>query len=730
MEIVNMMRKRRSVTRGVRLFALLTMMMIFPVTGMAQDDTDALEKEDAAPAPAQPDAAEDAASIQAQPDTTAAGDTAEAGEKAKASSVMYLDSMVTTATRTESKLKELPASISVLGPQDMETVKFIESRKGLLQRIPGFSLIRNLRIPFGGKNYTINLVDGLATASAFGSGSLGSPDKTNSFDIERIEVVKGPASALYGSHALGGVINVITRKPPQEPEYRITAEGGMYDRYRGGVSAGGSSGALGYFVDANMLDYEGWQDRSRFEKKQASGKLLFDIGTASTVTLRGEYIDHFEENPGYLNVSDASGEDFDDIDWREAGVDDAYNDQQALSFSAKYERDLSSQSGFELSYGIRNTESEGPPSYNASGGFGSSDATTQNLVGVYNHGFDFFGSELIAGIDLQHSASDSTTYDGRSVDTGIAQQWDIEAEVMSPFLQYEVSPVERIRVSVGARYDSITYSATGYKVSSFTGRTDYDESTDFSSVSPKAGVTFDLGLEQSLWVSYGQGFVVPSRTYLFVGSRGYDANPDLDPEKANHYEIGLRGQLIDSRLTYDITLYRTDIKDMLVADNTIDRYVNAGEVRIQGVESAIGYAIHDQWRLDLAHTYADNEYIDFVSGTADYSGNTLSASPEHHLNARLTWMPLRGLSAELEWNTISSYYTSAGNDDPKGKENRPDLFNLRLAYETGPWKFWAHVLNLLDEKYAERVSYSSSSQERSYTSGEPLNAYVGLSYTF
>jgi outer membrane receptor protein involved in Fe transport len=261
-------------------------------------------------------------------------------------------------------------------------------------------------------------------------------------------------------------------------------------------------------------------------------------------------------------------------------------------------------------------------------------------------------------------------------------------------------------------------------------RTDYDESTEFTKVSPKAGITFDLGGEQNLWLSYGQGFVVPSRTYLFIGSRGYDPNPDLDPEKAENYEIGLRGRLMGSRLIYDITVYRTDIKDMLVADDEIKLYVNAGEVRVQGVETAIGCALGDHWRFDIAHTYADNEYIDFINGRNDYSGNTLKASPEHHLNARATWMPIQGLSAELEWNHISSYYTSDVNyDDPLGKADRPDLFNLRLSYEKGSWRLWAHVLNLLDEKYAERVSYSSS-DGRKYTSGEPLNFYAGLSYTF
>lgn len=719
-----MTRKRRRLLVRIRLCVLLAMVLMLPAAGMAQDDTMAPDEkkdgamEEATPAPARPDAA-------------ATQDDTKAKPKADAPSAVYLDSMVVTATRTAHNLEEVPAAVSVIGTEEMETVKFVDSRKELLKRIPGYSMIRNLRIPMGGKNYTINLIDGLAISSAFGSGTIGSADATNTFDIERIEVVKGPASALYGSNALGGVINVITRKPPKEPEYRLWGEGGMFDRWRGGASAAGSTRLLGYFLDANILDYEGWQERTVNEQKQVSGKLLFDFDAAS-LTLRSEYIDKYRENPGYLTVPADEPENaiFDDIDWQKAEVKDAYNDEQALSLSAKYERDLSNDSGIELSYGYRNTDSEGPPSYSASGGFSSSNVTNHNVVGIYRNGFDFLRSELIAGVDLQHSASDSDTYEERTVNSDIEQHWEVTAVVTSPFLQYELSPLERIRISLGARYDNIRYSATGYKITPG-GRTDYDEIALYSHLSPKAGITFDLGREQSLWLGYGQGFVVPSRTYLFVGSRGYQPNPDLDPEKADNYEIGLRGKLLDARLHYDITAYRTDITDMLVADDEHDphRYVNAGEVRVQGVETAIGYAPGYHWRFDIAHTYADNKYIDFVSGGDDDSGNTLSASPEHHLNARATWMPVLGLSVELEWNRISSYYTSNANDDPKGKAKRPDLFNLRLAYEKGPWTFWAHVLNVLDTKYAERVSYSSSDGWK-FTSGEPLNFYAGLSYTF
>ncbi len=635
--------------------------------------------------------------------------------------------LVVTAGRTEQKIEEVPASISVIDSKELDTVKFVDSRLELLKRIPGYSMIRNLRIPMGSKNYTVNLIDGLATSSAFGSGTIGSLEDTNTFDIERVEVIRGPASALYGSNALGGVINVITRKPPLEPEYRIWGEGGMYQRGRGGVSAAGSVGAFGYFIDANKMEYSGWRDRSINNRKQVSAKAVVDIGDYSTLTVRSEYLDLYQENPGSLTQAQYHD------DWQQAAVPDAYNDELAKSVSSKYELDLSDRSSIEISYGIRNTVSEGPPSYSATGGFGSSDVTNQNMVGIYKHDYDFYRSQLVAGIDLQNSDSNSITYEDRTADSDIAQEWDVLAEVASPFFQYEISPIDWMRLSVGARYDHIKYSAVGYKIS-HGHTTNYDEEITFSNLSPKAGVTFDLGNNNSLWFGYGQGFVVPSRTYLFVGG-GYgadrfDANPSLQPETAENFEIGVRGHLFDSRLDYDITVYRTDIQDMLVGNSTLHIYENAGLVRVQGLESALGYSINDDWRFDITHTYADNKYIDFVSGSDDYSGNTLSASPKHHLDARLTWMPMHGLEAELEWNHISEYYTSNDNADPAGKAKRPDLFNLRVSYDIdNNWALWGHILNLTDRKYAERVSYSSSSG-RSYAVGSPRTFYAGVTYEF
>jgi outer membrane receptor protein involved in Fe transport len=636
-----------------------------------------------------------------------------------------------TASRVEAEIQDTPASISIVDKEELDTIKFTDATHELMKRIPGYSMSRNLRVPMGGKNYTANLIDGVSMGARFGSNTIGFADYVNTFDIERVEVLRGPSSALYGSNAIGGAINLISRTPPLEPEYRVWGELGQYDRSRGGVSAAGTKGAIGYFFDVNTLDYEGWQDRSVNERDQVSGKLLFDISDSTKFTLRGEYVDRYTENPGRITQAQY------DADRSQAFVYDAYNHDISTTGSIKIEHDFTDHSGIEITYGYRDAEGEGPPSYSATGSFGADHEINQNLVGFYRHDFDFYDSQLIVGVDILDSAAYDIQYVGRIKDpTDIDQEWDTIAEGFSPFFQYEISPTDRITFTVGARRDHIKYSAVGYDNSNFGPPTTtyYDDRKTFSNLTPKAGVTFKLNEDNSLWFSYGQGFVVPSKSQLWVGGWSADANPNLLPEEAEDFEMGLRGdiQVMDTNLSYDVAIYHTKIKNMIVVADVAgtDTYVNAGKVRVQGVETSLSFRPLADWRFDIAHTYADNEYLEYDNSGTDYSGNILAYSPKHHINATATWTPIYGLSAELEVNDISDYYTSTGHDDPKGKGKRPPVFNLRVNYEKGPWEFWGHVLNLTDREYAERISYSSSSGVRSFEVGGPRTFYAGVAYNW
>ena len=635
-----------------------------------------------------------------------------------------MDEISVTASRTSTAIKESPVTIDIIDEEELDIVKFIDSEKELLQRIPGNSMSRNLRIPMGSKNYTVNLIDGMAVGK-FGSGTNGFADETNGSDIQRIEVLKGPASVLYGSNAIGGVINVITKDAPLEPEYRIWGEGGQYNRGRGGTSAAGTAEGIGYFIDANVLNKTGWQDRTRQKKKSLSGKFTKDLSDNSMLTVRAEYLDAYKENPGSLSQAQF------DEDWSQAAVTDAFTDEQMLSASAQYMLAPTDNSELNVSYSIRSHQEAGPPSYSATGDYGEDDVLNQNLTGTYRYDFDAYRSRIIAGADIQRSDSNDVSFDGRSAADPVNARWDISALVTSPFVQFETSPSDRLRLTLGARYDRVKYDADDTFGTS-------DAKATFSSITRKVGATWQLNNENNLWVGYGEGFVVPSRTYLFTTTR-YIANPDLNPEKAKNYEVGIRGRLFNKRMKYDVALYNTTIKDLVVVKDepfpATDTMVNVGEARFRGLETSAAYMATDYLKLAGSYTFARNQYIDYVDGASDYSGNDLSSSPKHHLNLRATVMPTDKLAVELEWDKISDYHTHSDNAaDPDGKASRSGIYNLRLSYDMEGISFWAHARNLLDTKYTRRMSYSLPSKwsagGRNHLSGEGRAMLAGVAYNW
>lgn len=628
--------------------------------------------------------------------------------------IIILDTIVVTTSRGSEKLRETPNAVSLLGKKEVEHVNFIDSRKELLSRIPGNSMIRNLRIPIGGKNYTINLVDGLAMRG-LGRGTNTFIDETNVFDIDRVEVIKGPASSLYGSNAVGGVINIITRKPPKQLEATGWAEGGSWGRKRTGVSAAGAINEnLGFFFDANMGKSDGWQDRTAMNRKRISGKLMFEYGEDSTLSVRGEHLDLYKENPGTISKAQY------DANWRQAGVTDAYVDQKLSSFSAIWNHNISDNTAFKVSYGIRASEEEGPPSWSATGAFGLEKGLTNNLVPQIQHKFDFLQSQLIFGVDMVHDDVSEKALQGRTSSSAVDADFAILGVQKSPFAQFVFRPASWMKVSLGARYDDLSRSIKGTdmifdRFGAYI-RTDViDQKRKFRNISKNAGITFNINPDTSLWFGYGEGFVTPSDSALWTSTR-YNPNPNLKPEKAQNYAVGLRGEALSGKFGYDVSLYNTTIRDM-VLNNTTD-YLNAGKVRLRGLEASLTYQPLNWLGFGAAYTLAQNKLVKYVSGASDYSGNTLSASPLHHINARMILTPgfLEGFKAEVEWDHTSKYYTSDSNDDGLGKYQRPSLFHLRASYDQPHFKLQGSIRNLTNVKHADRVSISRGS--RTYTSGE------------
>lgn len=619
---------------------------------------------------------------------------------------------------------DTPTAGTVIDQAELQRISSTSAETDLLLRVPGISMIRNIRIPIGGKAYTNNLVDGFTVRSQT-QGAFGFLDEVNLWDAEAVEITRGPASVLYPSKAVGGTINIISREPSEEFEGQISTEVGSYGLTRAALNLAGPVGTsevLSYSFSANALDSEGWRDRSAIERRALSAKLQWQVTPSTTLTFKAEQLSYYQEHAGRLTESQ-----FED-DWTQAQYSNLYEDYDTTSFSSTLEHDFGAGRKLELSYGYSNIQGtdacpSGCSSTIASMRQQEFEDENHNLRLLYTQDFAAMDGRLSLGVDAFKGLSDSVTY-RRSINGFSTYRNDadndslIDETSIAPFAQYEFSPAEDFRVSLGARWEN--YEIDVDDRSTY----DLDGSKSYSDLVKKAGVTWEYEPNQILWASVSEGFYVPSTSATVTTANA----TDLPAEESLTWSAGIRGEMAGGRLGYDVGIFHTEIRGMAVSlacggdavicpgDPTGTYSAAAGEVRYQGLEAELRWRASDKVRLDASYTYAHNTYVDFVSTSGDFTGNTASASPDHHVNLRVSYMPTEQWSFEAEADWISSYYTNESNTD---SYERPVLFNLRAQHSLNDRvSLSLAVENVLNEKYSKRVSSTEAAVPvRSYNEG-------------
>jgi outer membrane receptor protein involved in Fe transport len=373
---------------------------------------------------------------------------------------------------------------------------------------------------------------------------------------------------------------------------------------------------------------------------------------------------------------------------------------------------------------------------------------------------DFPGAlraRLIGGIDLETSPGGrqedrlSVTVSGTGANrvysaytvAGRIYDYDVTFQAVSPYLHGEISPTERLRISAGVRFDSLSYEIDNHFAGSFVqmgGPNFYgqvqDQTVDFDHLSPKIGATYALGEHTSLYASYNTGFRAPSESQLFrpsVSGNAADAANKallcvgLKPIVADQFELGARGRV--AAFDYNVVVYDLRKEDDLVSQRdlttNVSTNVNAGKTEHKGIELGFGVAIDPHWRFDAAWSYARHEYVDWVTATANYSGKDMEAAPETLGNTRLSWMPLATALVQFEWIHIGSYWLEASNSPNFPRYPGHDLFNLRASLQySAMWTFFARINNVTDERYADSAQISSNTPV--YSPGLPRTYYLGV----
>jgi outer membrane receptor for ferrienterochelin and colicins len=513
--------------------------------------------------------------------------------------------VVVTATMTHKAIADAPGAVQVITAREIREMNALtvadalESAAGLVVssesgrvRVPA---IRGAR-----SKHTLVLLDG--RRMAFGFNDMIDLRQIPTLMVERIEVVRGPASALFGSDALGGVVNIITRPAPEQTSVAVTGQYGVNrdgeaQRFTGGAAVGGSLKRLRVLVAAELGHKEGWdkdmtlpddgfKERPRF----AAGRGAFDMTDRQSLSGGVEYMDNvYTGGQFYENLA------------RERRAE-----EERRGYYLQY--DLRPRPMHQLLLRVNRSEFEHDMAFTpfAESGQRQTEQYTNQAEARYS-GLLWHRHLVTIGGEARRDGLD---------DTQMGRRTDPSVDTFSGFAQSEFHLFDPLYVVLGVRYDH--HSAFG------------DQWT------PRASFIYSFTDALRLKGSYGHGFRAPSLTELHVTSfrrRGrdvYSANPDLEAESSVTYELGI--ELTQTRYYARLTGFQTEVDNLIETvfersegsgQNRRDfyQYRNIAEATLKGVEAEAGVRLPLGFSLDGSFTWLD---VENRSGSED-----IGAQPEY-----------------------------------------------------------------------------------------------------
>jgi outer membrane receptor protein involved in Fe transport len=691
---------------------------------------------------------------------------------ASTSPALASESITVTSTREAIRLWDVPASIGLIGSRSLRETAPAHPQQ-IMSQIPGVAVaVTNgeghttaIRQPFTTAPLYLFLEDGIPTRPTgfFNHNAL---YEVNLPDAARIEVVRGPGSALYGSDAIGGLVNVITREATPSPARGGTIELGAFGwkRLMGEAQwARAQSGAdTGLRVSLNRTHSDGWRDATAYDRTSLS--LRWDLAQSQGLRVKtiisATDIDQqtgantplpladYRQNPRLNNFSIA----FRQVQAFRASSEFEWSQGRTMWTFTPYARlnGMKLNGSFNLASDPRLEDTE---------------VSSMGLLAKVRHDIAApWSPRMIMGIDLDRS-SGSRTEDALNVSrTGAGAStrytaftlgpriydYDVAVNSVSPYAQMEVKPLQSVQLTLGLRHDSIGFdmhnrlspaaSASGMPAPTVAGTRFYGQIPDadkrFDRLSTKLGATWTPSRDLNVFASLNEGFRAPSESQLFragAAANAVDAGNrarlalGLQPIQARQAEAGVRTQW--GGVSSEWVVYRLDKRNDLVTQRdlatNLSTAVNAGHTRHQGLEWALGAALNPQWRIDAAWSWARHRYVDWVTATANFSGKEMESAPRVVGNTRLSWRPDASRLVQLEWSRIGAYWLEASNSSTFGRYEGHDVFNLRASQRLSQQsRLFLRVTNLRDTRHADSASVSSNTAV--YSPALPRAVTLGL----
>lgn len=658
-----------------------------------------------------------------------------------------LSELVVTGSERAVKRTEVPVAITPISAEMLKEAK-PQTLDQVLNKVSGVYMVdlgneqhmMAIRQPVTTKSNFLYLEDGIPIRT-LGDFNHNAMIEINQASIERIEVVKGPSSSLYGSDAIGGAVNVITLKTPEQLEARAQLEGTTDGYKRVNLSAGNSWGKTGLIVSGNYTNRRhGVQPNSDFDKYAFTARWDQQLDKRNSLTALLTSVQYETDAGGSLDSAQFFSKKYHSFY--------TFNDRTTKAWRGRvsWKHDGGEKWNSRMTFYYRHNDVGQNPAYRvkttdnplkASGEVNSNIFSSYGLQGQYFRRMAKWDTRILAGfqaetspthllahyIDIDRNAEGFFT--GFTETDSVLTDYEVDIYNAAGFVRLQTSPVERLRFVLGLRYDFLYYDYANFlPPSAFSGAP--DGTNNFSQFSPKLGLTYDFGKDRGLYANYSVGFSPPDIGELYRGVK----IPSLQSARYFNYEAGGWIAFDHHKGYLDANVYRMDGRNEIISYRLPDgssENRNAGKTQHYGVEYTLEYNPISELKIRISGTNVKHRFIDYVESGKDYSKNQMDEAPQWIANAQLTYYPafIQGLSASMEWQHLSKYYM-----DPANTKTYPGyhLFNLRVNYQVKQFELWSQLLNVFDTNYATRAEKSAYAV--TYSPGIPLTFVLGAGYHF
>jgi vitamin B12 transporter len=594
-----------------------------------------------------------------------------------------VDTVIVTGTSLDDTIESTGSSVSILTEDQLNSGQYRNALSALKQ-VPGLDVVQSgpnggnaaIFLRGGNSEHTLILLDGI---------ELNNPATTNRAynianltleNIERIEVIRGPQSTVYGSDAMGGVINLISKKAKEGVRATVSSEAGTYNSFTqiGNVSYGSQSFDVTTGITRQDVGNISAADAGNGNKEHddySNTSLSTRLRFAPTSTIELTNTTRYTRN--HTNLDNFGG----------AGGDDPNRFMRNEEFFTRGDVTttlLSEQlvPSAYIAYTRHNLEDINNPDRNSVEVLDSEFSGDIVTAGTKLKWVPTSWAATLLGIETQAERADSRYYSdglfGAYEDNLFGQQ----ARTNSIFGEAKLSYEDRMHLDAGLRYDdhSIFGNRTTFKIA------------------PVVHATETMKLRGSV----GTGFKAPSLVQLY-SSYG---NQNLDAERSLGYDVGIDQVVVPDVWTLSLTYFRTDYENLVTFNPATFVSENIDSSRTQGLEVATNLDVTSAVSARISYTYTDT--------LNETTGQSLLRRPRNKLTTSLTYKPMKQLSTQIQWRVVSSRYDNDFNRYPPERVSLAGygLVDVAASYALDPdIEVFARIDNLFDKEYQEVLGFGT-----------------------